>query len=65
MYQWVKHPNGVSVDNFRLTLVDLKNVGHKDDPWMFADCVSHAFYVLDPEIGKHVVVSAKQKIVEV
>jgi hypothetical protein len=32
---------------------------------MFADRVSHVFYVLDPEIGKHVVVSAKQKIVEV
>jgi hypothetical protein len=30
--QWVKHLNGVSVDNYGLTLVDLKNVGHKDDP---------------------------------
>jgi hypothetical protein len=30
--QWVKHPNGVNVDNYRLTLVDLKYVGHKDDP---------------------------------
>jgi hypothetical protein len=23
-----KHPNGVNVDNYGLTLVDLKNVGH-------------------------------------
>jgi hypothetical protein len=30
--QCVKHPNGVSMDNYGLTLVDLKNVGHKDDP---------------------------------
>jgi hypothetical protein len=30
--QWVKHPNGVSVDNYGLTLADLKNIGHKDDP---------------------------------
>jgi hypothetical protein len=30
--QWVKHRNGVSVDNYGLILVDLKNVGHKDDP---------------------------------
>jgi hypothetical protein len=30
--QWVKHPNGVSVDNYGLTLIDLQNVGHKDDP---------------------------------
>jgi hypothetical protein len=28
----VKHLNGVSVDNYELTLIDLKNVGHKDDP---------------------------------
>jgi hypothetical protein len=29
--QLVKHLNGVSVDNYGFTLVDLKNVGHKDD----------------------------------
>jgi hypothetical protein len=59
--QWVKHPNGVNVDNYGLTLVDLKNVGHQDDPWMLADRVAHLFYVLDPETKKHVVVSIKQK----
>jgi hypothetical protein len=26
--QWVKHPNGVNVDNYGPTLVDLKNVSH-------------------------------------
>jgi hypothetical protein len=62
--QWVKHLNGVSVDNYELTLVDL-NVGHKDDPWVFVDRVAQVFYVLDPKTGKHVVVSAKQKIVVV
>jgi hypothetical protein len=55
----------VSVDNYRLTLVDLKNVGRKDTPWVLADCVTQAFYVLDPETRKHVVVSRKQKIVGV
>jgi hypothetical protein len=49
----------VNVDNYGLTLVDLKNLGHKDDPWVFADCVAHVFYVLDPEIGKHIIVSRK------
>jgi hypothetical protein len=57
--QWVEHPNGVSVDNYGLALVDLKNVGHKDDLWVLVDCVTHVFYVLNPEIGKHIVVSAK------
>jgi hypothetical protein len=62
--QWVKQLNGVNIDNYRLTLVDLKNVGHQDDPWVLADRVTHVFYVFDPEIGKHVV-SEKQKIVGV
>jgi hypothetical protein len=63
--QWVKHPNGVSVDNYGLTLVDLKNVGHKDDPWVLVDRVTQVFYVLDTEIEKHVVVYVKQKIIGV
>jgi hypothetical protein len=32
---------------------------------VLADRVAHVFYVLDPETGKHVVVSVKQKIVGV
>jgi hypothetical protein len=63
--EWVKHPNSVSVDNYGLTLVDLRNLGHKDDPWVLVDHVTQVFYVLDPETGKHVVVSGKQKIVGV
>jgi hypothetical protein len=55
----------VSVDNYGLTLVDLKNLGHKDDPWVLADRVAQVFYALDPETGKHVVVSANQKIIGV
>jgi hypothetical protein len=63
--QWVKHPNGVNVDNYELTLVDLKNVGHQDDPCVLADRVAQVFYILDPETRKYVVVSRKQKIVGV
>jgi hypothetical protein len=39
-FQWVKDPNGVNVDNYGLTLVDLKNVGHQDDPWALANRVA-------------------------
>jgi hypothetical protein len=46
-------------------MADLKMLGHKDDPWVLADRVTQVFYVLDPEIGKHIVVSGKQKIVGV
>jgi hypothetical protein len=47
----------VNVDNYGLILVDLKNVG--------SQCVTQVFYVLDAETGKHVIVSKKQKIIEV
>jgi hypothetical protein len=57
--------NGISVDNYGLTLVDMKNLGHKDDSWVPVDCVAQVFYVLDSETEKHVVVSRKQKIVGV
>jgi hypothetical protein len=64
--QWVQHPVGVTVDNYRLTLVDLKKVGYKDDPWVLTECVAQVFYVLDPADEKmHVVISGKQKIVGV
>jgi hypothetical protein len=60
-YQWIKHMNGVSVDNYGLTLVDLKNVGQKDHLWVLADHVTQVFHILDPETRKHVVVSGKKK----
>jgi hypothetical protein len=65
MCQWVKHLNGVNVDNYGLTLVDLKNVGHQDDSWVLDDRVTQVLNVLDLETGKYVVVSRKQKIVKV
>jgi hypothetical protein len=55
----------VNVDNYGFTLVDLENVGHQDDSCVLADRVAQVFYVLDQEIGKHVVVSGKQKIARV
>jgi hypothetical protein len=55
----------VNVDNYGLILIDLKNLGYKDDSWVLADRVAQVFYVLDPETGKHIVVSEKQKIVGV
>jgi hypothetical protein len=57
--EWCEH------GQLRLTLVDLKNIRHKDDPWVLANRVTQVFYVLDPETGKHVVVSEKQKIIRV
>jgi hypothetical protein len=55
----------VSVDNYGLTLVDLKNLGQKDNPWVLADSIAQVFDVLDPETRKHVVISGKQKLIGV
>jgi Domain of unknown function (DUF4216) len=68
--QWVKHPQGVECDNYGFTLVDLSNVGYKDDPWVLASRVAQVFYVPDPyselfhkRKTKHVVISGKQRII--
>ena len=59
--QWVKHPQGVQVDNYGLTIVDLAKVGYKDDPWVLAKCVGQVLYILDPRLKnqKHIVVAGK------
>jgi hypothetical protein len=62
--QWVKHPNGVNVDNYGLTRVDLKNVGHKDNLWVLTDRVAQVFYVLNPETGKHIVFFENKKLLK-
>jgi hypothetical protein len=46
--QWVKHPHGIEVDEYWFTIVDLGNVGHKDEPWVLASTVAQVFYILDP-----------------
>jgi hypothetical protein len=64
--QWVKHPNGVTYDNYGLTLVDLANVGYKDDPWVLAERVAQVFYIADPmNVKKHIAVFGKQRILGV
>jgi hypothetical protein len=44
----------VNVDNYGLTLVDLKNLGHKDDPWVLADRVAQVFYVNYAYTDQHI-----------
>jgi hypothetical protein len=64
--QWVKHPQGVEVDDYGFTIVDLRNVGHKDEPWVLAAIVTQVFYILDPkDKKKHIVVPGKQCVLRV
>jgi hypothetical protein len=53
----VKHSHDIEVDEYGFTIVDLRNVGHKDEPWVLASTVAQVFYILDPkDEKKHIVV---------
>jgi hypothetical protein len=63
---WVKHPQGVEVDEYGCTIIDLRNVGHKYEPWVLALTVAQVFYILDPkDEKKHIIVPGKQRVVGV
>ena len=63
---WVKHPKGVEVDAYGLTIVDLNNIGYKDNQWVLASQVAQVLYVADPaKKKKHIVVPGKQDIIGV
>jgi hypothetical protein len=56
----VKHPQSIEVDEYEFTIVDLRNVGHKDEPWVLGSTIAQVFYILDPKNEKkHIVVAGK------
>jgi hypothetical protein len=62
----VKHPHGIEVDEYGFTIVDLRNVGHKDEPWVLASIVAQMFYILAlKDEKKHIVFPDKQWVVRV
>jgi hypothetical protein len=64
--QWVKHTQGVEIDDDGFTIVDLTNVGHKDEHWVLAATVAQGFYILDPkDKKKYIIVPRKQWVIGV
>jgi hypothetical protein len=62
----VKHPQGVEIDDYGFTIIDLRNVGHKDEPWVLAATVAQVFYILDPkDEKKYIIVPRKQWVLGV
>jgi hypothetical protein len=45
----VKRLQGVEIDDYAFTIVDLRNVGHKDEYWVLAATVAQVVYILDPK----------------
>jgi hypothetical protein len=57
----VKHPQDIEVDEYEFTIIDLRNVGHKDKPWVLASTLAQMFYILDlKDEKKHIIVPDKQ-----
>ena len=77
--QWEKLSRGVvTKDQFGMTIVDLNNLGYRDEPFVLAQDVAQVFYVKDmsskPKKGmnkqtdepkQHIVFSGKRNIVGV
>jgi hypothetical protein len=62
--QRVKHPQGVEIDDYGFTIIDLTNVGHKVEPWVLAATVAQVFNILDPkDEKKYIIVPGKQRVV--
>jgi hypothetical protein len=62
----VKHPQGVEINDYGFTIIDLTNVGHKDEHWVLAVIVAQVFYIVDPKDEKKcIVVPEKQWVIKV
>jgi hypothetical protein len=56
----VNHLHGIEVDEYGFTIVDLRTVGHKDEPWVLALTVTQVFYIRDlKDEKKHIFVLGK------
>jgi hypothetical protein len=44
--QWMKHPQGVEIDDYGFTIVDLTNVGHKDEHWVLTATVAQVLHIM-------------------
>ena len=54
------------MDGYGFTIVDLNNIGYKDDPWVLASQGAQVLYVADlVKKTKYVVVPGKQDIIRV
>src|SRR5438128_7049077 len=55
--------NGVKVDNYGFTIVDLNVASYKNDPWILAGNVAQVFYITDPvNAKKEIVLPGKQRV---
>ena len=46
-YKWIDNKSGVKIDESRMTLVDFRKVGYRDEPFIMAQQATQDFYVTD------------------
>src|SRR5438105_5455882 len=64
--KWARVPNGVAVDKYGFTIVDLNVPDYKNDLWILAANVAQVFYITDPmNAKKEIVLPGKQRVVGV
>jgi hypothetical protein len=51
--QWVKHPQGVEIDNYEFTIVGMRIVGHKDEPGFSLQLLHKCFTYLIPKMRRN------------
>jgi hypothetical protein len=52
--------------DYGFTINDLRNVGHKDEPWVLTVTIAQVFYILHPkDETKYIVVPGKQRVLRV
>jgi hypothetical protein len=57
----VKHSQGVEINDYGFTIIDLRNVDHKDEHCVLAVTIAQVFYILDPkDEKKYIIVPGKQ-----
>src|SRR6266498_6157368 len=62
-WKWARVPNGIEVDKYGFTIIDLNVAGYKNDPWIFTGNVAQVFYITDPVTAKkEIVLPGKQRV---
>jgi hypothetical protein len=59
-------PTRCEVHEYGFTIVDLRNMGHKDESWVLASTVAQVFYIVYlKDEKKHIIILGKQRVVRV
>jgi hypothetical protein len=63
--QWIRLPNGVKIDKYSMTIVNVRFLGYREQPFVIAKDVTQVFYVKDSDHANreehHIVLQGKKE----